>query len=64
MQREICLEYGNQYKIFLILKKAFQEGTDDEDAEETLFLKVTEAIFVCWFTLEYLIRFIVSAHKV
>ena len=42
----------------------FQENTDVDDEEENLFLKITEAIFVGWFTLEYLIRFVVSPHKV
>ena len=32
--------------------------------EETYFFRVTEAIFVGWFTLEYIIRFIVSPYKV
>ena len=32
--------------------------------EENYFFRVTEAIFVGWFTLEYLIRFIVSPYKV
>ena len=41
-----------------------QEDTDTEGEEENLFLKITEAIFVGWFTLEYLIRFAVSPHKV
>ena len=41
-----------------------QEDTDTEGEEENLFLKITEAIFVGWFTLEYLIRFVVSPHKV
>jgi len=31
--------------------------------EENYFFRVTEAIFVGWFTLEYLIRFIVSPYK-
>ena len=42
----------------------FQEDTDTEGEEENLFLKITEAIFVGWFTLEYLIRFVVSPYKV
>ena len=42
----------------------FGEDTDTEGEEENLFLKITEAIFVGWFTLEYLIRFVVSPHKV
>ena len=42
----------------------FGENTDADNDEENLFLKITEAIFVGWFTLEYLIRFVVSAHKV
>ena len=37
-----------------------RQGTD----EENYFFRVTEAIFVGWFTLEYLIRFIVSPYKV
>ena len=41
-----------------------QEDTDTEGEEENLFLKITEAIFVGWFSLEYLIRFVVSPHKV
>ena len=36
------------------------QGTE----EENYFFRVTEAIFVGWFTLEYLIRFIVSPYKV
>ena len=38
-----------------------EEGNDDE---ENYFFRVTEAIFVGWFTFEYLIRFIVAPHKV
>ena len=41
-----------------------QENTDTDDDEDNLFLRITEAIFVGWFTLEYLIRFAVSPHKV
>ena len=42
-----------------------QEKTGDgNDHEENYFFRVTEAIFVGWFTLEYLIRFIVSPYKV
>ena len=41
-----------------------QEDTDTEGEEENMFLKITEAIFVGWFTLEYLIRLVVSPHKV
>ena len=36
----------------------------DENEVEWLFFRVAEAIFVGWFTLEYLIRFAVSPHKV
>ena len=46
------------------LYSVLQEDTDTEGEEENLFLKITEAIFVGWFTLEYLIRFAVSPHKV
>ena len=37
-----------------------RQGAD----EENYFFRVTEAIFVGWFTLEYLVRFIVSPYKV
>ena len=44
---------------------AVQEKTGDgSEHEENYFFRVTEAIFVGWFTLEYLIRFIVSPYKV
>ena len=32
--------------------------------DESYFFRVTEAIFVGWFTLEYLIRFLVAPDKV
>merc|ERR1719347_871602 len=35
-----------------------------EEKEEIYFFRLTEAIFVGWFTLEYLIRFIVAPYKV
>ena len=36
----------------------------DEDEDEWLFFSVAEGIFVVFFTLEYLVRLIVSPHKV
>jgi len=41
-------------------KEKTEEGNDHE---ENYFFRVTEAIFVGWFTFEYLIRFIVAPHK-
>ena len=35
-----------------------------ENEEEGYFFEMTEAIFVGWFTLEYLVRFIVAPYKV
>ena len=40
------------------------EGIVKGVEEENYFFRVTEAIFVGWFTLEYIIRFIVSPRKV
>ena len=41
-----------------------QENTGNNNEEETYILQMTEAIFVGWFTLEYMVRFAVSPHKV
>jgi len=51
--------------IMLILSTVpeFQEKSGDGEGEETQFFRVTEAIFVGWFTIEYLVRFAVSPHK-
>jgi len=51
--------------IMLILSTVpeFQDDHRQDSEEENYFFRVTEAIFVGWFTLEYLIRFIVSPYK-
>ena len=36
----------------------------DENEDEWLFFRVAEAIFVGWFTIEYLVRFVVAPQKV
>jgi len=40
-----------------------EETTENGTEEENYFFRVTEAIFVGWFTLEFLIRFVVSPSK-
>ena len=35
-----------------------------EDEDELLFFRVAEGIFVGWFTIEYLVRFLVAPQKV
>jgi len=51
--------------IMLILSTVpeFQDNGEKGNEEENYFFRVTEAIFVVWFTLEFLIRFIVSPNK-
>merc|ERR1719483_868637 len=56
--------------IMLILSTVpeFQEmtnygETEESSEEENYFFRVTEAIFVGWFTLEFLIRFVISPSK-
>ena len=46
--------------IFSIFKEISEAGVE----EENYFFRSTEAIFVGWFTLEFLIRFVVSPSKV
>ena len=36
----------------------------EENEDELLFFRVAEAIFVGWFTIEYLVRFVVAPKKV
>ena len=47
----------------LIISLCWQDKPDVND-DESYFFRVTEAIFVGWFTLEYLIRFLVAPDKV
>ena len=52
-------ECGNKIEMIIT-----QENTGKSNEEETYILQMTEAIFVGWFTLEYMVRFAVSPHKV
>ena len=49
---------------WIIMGKIYQETSENGREEENFFFRVTEAIFVGWFTLEFLIRFVVSPSKV
>ena len=53
-----------QSDLIVIFKlNSFQNQVNGED-DESDFFRATEAIFVIWFTLEYLIRFMVAPYKV
>ena len=60
-KREI---FHSQYHQYFSFKCTLQEKTGEGTEEEIYFFRVTEAIFVGWFTFEYIIRFIVAPHKV
>ena len=49
---------------FMLNFSYFQSETINGVEEEVYFFRVTEAVFVGWFTLEYTIRFFVSPIKV
>ena len=54
-----------QYLISVFLPYTkLQEVSEAGVEEENFFFRSTEAIFVGWFTLEFLIRFVVSPSKV
>ncbi len=44
--------------------KTLVQDKPDVNEDESYFFRVTEAIFVGWFTLEYIIRFLVAPDKV
>ena len=56
--------YKTDQFLVVLSKSCFQDNTLKQEKEEIYFFRVTEAIFVGWFTLEYLIRFIVAPYKV
>ena len=41
-----------------------QDKTEEGGEEESYFFRVTEAVFVVYFTLEYLLRLVVAPYKV
>ena len=47
--------------------RSYQANLDqvktENNEDELLFFRVAEGIFVCWFTLEYLVRYLVAPHK-
>ena len=53
-----------ELRAFKIIIFFYQEKSENGQEEENFFFRVTEAIFVGWFTLEFLIRFVVSPSKV
>ena len=60
MNLQISTNTNANDNIFLIFQEISEAGVE----EENYFFRTTEAIFVGWFTLEYLIRFVVSPSKV